>query len=93
MDENKPLDVELIKKISLLLAAAEPFPDSNIKMSVDKIIDVDYGIELIAEALERDIVPKIESFGAYKAVYKRVTYMGVTFEQREPVRLEDDNDV
>lgn len=93
MDENKPLDVELIKKISLLLAAAEPFPDSNIKMSVDKIIDVDYGIELIAEALERDIVSKIESFGAYKAVYKRVTYMGVTFEQREPVRLEDDNDV
>jgi hypothetical protein len=93
MGENKSVYVELIKKISLLLAAAEPFPDSNIKMSVDKIIDVDYGIELIAEILKRDIVSKIESYGAYKALLKRVTYMGVTFEQREPVKLEDDNNV
>lgn len=93
MDENKPLDVELIKKISLLLVAAEPFPDSNIKMSVSKIIDVDYGIELIAEVLGRDIVSKIVIYGTYKALLKRVTYMGVTFEQREPVRLEDDNNV
>lgn len=93
MDENKPLDVELIKKISLLLVAAEPFPDSNIKMSVSKIIDVDYGIELIAEALKCQVLSKIENYGTYKVMYKRVTYMGVTFEQREPVRLEDDNDV
>lgn len=93
MDENKPLDVELIKKISLLLAAAEPFPDSNIKMSVDKIIDVDYGIELIAEALKCQVLSKIERYGAYKVVYKRVAYMGVTFEQREPVSSEDDDNV
>jgi hypothetical protein len=93
MGENKPLDVELIKKISLLLVAAEPFPDSRIEMSVTQTIDVNYGIELIADALRRDIVSKTESYGAYKALLKRVTYMGVTFEQREPVRLEDDNNV
>lgn len=93
MGENKPLDVELIKKISLLSAAAEPFPDSRIEMSVTQTFDVDCGIELIAEALGRDIVSKIESYGTYKVMYKRVTFMGVTFQQREPVRLEDDNDV
>lgn len=93
MDENKSVYVELIKKISLLLAAAEPFPDSNIKMSIDKIIDVDYGIELIAEILERDVVSKTESYGTYKVMYKHVTFMGVTFQQREPGHLECDENV
>lgn len=93
MDENKPLDVELIKKISLLLAAAEPFPDSDIKMSIDKIIDVDYGIELIAEVLMRQVLSKIENYGTYKVMYKRVSFMGVTFQQRELAMAEGDNNV
>lgn len=93
MGKNKPLDVELIRKISLLLAAAEPFPDSDIKMSIDKTIDVDYGIELIAEALRCQILFKTESYGTYKVMYKRVTFMGVTFQQREPGHLECDEDV
>ena len=93
MGEDKSLYVELVKKISLLLTAAEPFPDSNIKMSIIKIIDVDCGIELIAEILERDIISKIVSYGTYKVAYKRVTFMGVTFQQRELVSSEDDNNV
>lgn len=93
MGENKPLNVELIKKISLLLAAAEPFPDSNIEMSIDKTIDVDYGIELIAEALKCQVLSKIENYGTYKVMYKRVTYMGVTFQQRELAMTEDGNNV
>lgn len=94
MGENKPLDVELIKKISLLLAAAEPFPDSRIELSVTQTFDVDCGIELIAEALGRDIVSKIESYGGtYTVLLKRVAYMGVKFEQRELVSSEDDDNV
>lgn len=93
MGGNKPLDVELIKKISLLLVAAEPFPDSRIEMSVTQTIDVNYGIELIAEVLGRDIVSKITGYGAYKVMYKCVTYMGVRFEQRELVSSEDDDNV
>lgn len=92
MDKSER-QIELFKKVSLILSAAEVFPDNEIKMSVYKTIDVDCGIELIADDLGVEIEEKQESFGSYKVNYKRVKYLGVTFQYREPAEAEGDKDV